>query len=235
MKEGEYLINQQQFFEFPKRDEGEGIIFLHNYDKSNFIHHTAIIGSNVEIGKNNSIGAFCLIIGNTKIGDNNHFISNCVVGSEPEHRSFFGKKNKGTIIGNRNVFREFITITAGSENPTILEDDIFMLRGSHIGHDSRIMKNVTLSCNVLIGGHSLLGMHVNMGLGSVCHQYSRIPHYCMIGMNATVTKGFKGRVVCTYVGTPAKLLDYNHWWLKKLKWKNIEKLNEEFKLEKIGS
>lgn len=234
MKDGELTINQKQFFEFPEREDSQAVMALHNYHKSNFIHHTAIIGRNVELGKNNSIGAFCIITGKTSIGDNNHFISNCVVGSEPEHKSFFGKKNKGTIIGNRNVFREFITINAGTEHPTMLEDDIIMLRGSHVGHDSRIMNNVTLSCDVLVGGHSLLGINVNMGLGSVCHQYSRIPHYCMIGMNATVTKQFKGRVFCSYVGSPAKILDYNHYWMLVFKDKEIEELSEKFQKEKLA-
>lgn len=156
--------------------------------RNNQIHPTAIIGNNVKIGKGNKIGAYAVITGKTTIGNNNVFEPFCSIGNEPEHKDFFGKKNKGTFIGNNNVFREYVTINAGCLMPTMLGDNITMLRGSHIGHDSNIHDNCTISCNVLIGGHSLLGKGVNMGLGSICHQYSKIGSYAMIGMGAIITK-----------------------------------------------
>ena len=47
---------------------------------------------------------------------------------------------------------------------------------------------VTLSCGVLIGGHSLLFDGCNFGLNACCHQFSRIGHFAMVGMGAVVTK-----------------------------------------------
>lgn len=229
MKKGALTINQKQFHEF-----GEQIEWYK--DDSNTIHPTAIIGKDVKLGTNNRIGAYCVIEGNTVIGDNNIFYSHCSIGSEPEHKSYWGKPNKGTVIGNNCVLREFVTVNAGCENPTLIENNVIMLRGSHVGHDSRIMDNATLSCNVLIGGHSLIGNHVNMGLGSVCHQFSRIPHYCMIGMNSTFTKKLSAEAIAfnTYVGSPAKLLGRNDYWAKQFDEKEIKIIAIKFINEKLN-
>jgi UDP-N-acetylglucosamine acyltransferase len=184
--------------------------------RDNHIHPTAIIGNNVRLGKGNKIGAYVVIQGKTWIGDNNVFEPFCSIGNEPEHKDFFGKKNKGTFIGNNNVFREYVTINAGCFIPTQLGDNITMLRGSHVGHDSEIHNDCTISCNVLIGGHSLLGIGVNMGLGSICHQYSKIGSYAMIGMGSIVTKKVNVQCFGTYVGNPAKYIKENDY--QKQKW-----------------
>ncbi len=194
----------------------------------NDIHPTAIIGNNVRIGKGNKIGAYVVIQGKTTIGDNNVFEPFCSIGNEPEHKEFFGKKNKGTFIGNNNVFREYVTINAGCYMPTILGNDIVMLRGSHVGHDSWIHDNCTISCNVLIGGHSLLGKGVNMGLGSICHQYSKIGSYAMIGMGAIVTKKTNPNCFGTYVGNPAKYIKENDYMKQKWSYEMVLDICAEF-------
>ena len=175
----------------------------------NFIHHTSIIGENVTLGDNNYIGPFCYITGNTTIGNNNRFEAYCSIGTPAEHRDYLYLGDKKTIIGNSNVFREFITINAGTKNPTIVNNNIIMLRNSHIGHDSTIEDGVNLSCNVLIGGHSYVMRGANFGLGSVCHQFSKIGAYSMIGMGCVVTKKSLIEVGKIYIGSPARFLKDN--------------------------
>jgi UDP-N-acetylglucosamine acyltransferase len=198
-----------------------------NY-KDNNIHPTAIVGKDVTMGKGNTIGAYVVIDGKTKIGDNNVFHPFCSIGGEPEHKNFFGKKNCGTIIGNNNVFREYVTVNAGCFKPTILGSYIVMLRGSHVGHDSVIYNDCTISCNVLIGGHSLLGYGVNMGLGSICHQYSKIGSYAMIGMGAVITKKVSPNCFGMYVGNPAKYIKENDYQKQKLSYEFILDICQEF-------
>ena len=196
--------------------------------RDNHIHPTAIIGNNVRLGKGNKIGAYVVIQGKTWIGDNNVFEPFCSIGNEPEHKDFFGKKNKGVFIGNNNVFREYVTINAGCFVPTQLGDNITMLRGSHIGHDSEINNDCTISCNVLIGGHSLLGVGVNMGLGSICHQYSKIGSYAMIGMGSIVTKKVNVQCFGTYVGNPAKYIKENDYQKQKWSYEMVLDICAEF-------
>lgn len=196
--------------------------------RKNYIHSTAIIDKDVVIGENNHIGPYCYITGNTVIGNNNRFEAFCSIGTEPEHKSYFGKDNKGVIIGDNNTIREYVTINAGCEIPTVLKNNIIMLRGSHIGHDSIINDNCTISCNVLIGGHSILGKNVNMGLGSICHQFSKIGSYCMIGMGAIITKTFEQRCFGVFVGNPARYIKENEYLKKNLSEKQISEVINEF-------
>lgn len=182
-----------------------------NQGKSNFIHPTAIIGPGVTMGEDNYIGPYCYITGKTSIGNGNRFEAYCSVGTPPEHKDFWntGKAFSGVNIGNRNTFREFITINAGTEANTEIFEKVIMLRGSHVGHDAAIGSEVTLSCNVLIGGHVIICAYANIGLGAIIHQRQFIAVGCMIGMGSVVTKGLKTTPYKTYVGNPARLLGEN--------------------------
>jgi len=177
--------------------------------KANYIHPTALVESTVELGEGNYIGPFCYITGDTKIGNNNRFEAYCSIGTPAEHRDYFLSEVGKTVIQNNNTFREFVTVNAGTEHTTVLGSDITMLRASHVGHDSVVEDRVTLSCNVLIGGHSYIMKGVNFGLGSICHQFSKIGAYSMVGMGSVVTKTSNIEPGGVYVGSPAKYLKQN--------------------------
>lgn len=177
--------------------------------QKNYIHPTAIVSDTVTLGEGNYIGPFCYITGDTVIGNNNRFEAYSSIGTAAEHRDYFHKTPGKTIIGNNNIFREFTTVNAGTSHKTVLHDQIYMLKGSHVGHDSIVEKNVTLSCNVLIGGHSYIMEGVNFGLGSICHQFSLIGSYSMIGMGSVVTKSSEILPGGVYVGSPCKLIKPN--------------------------
>ena len=156
---------------------------------ANFIHPTAIIGDNVMLGDNNYIGAFCII------------------GDPAEHKKYWNQEKGKVIIGNNNIVTGLVTIDAGTEVPTIIEDGCFIMKHAHIGHDCRIMNNVTISCGAKIGGHSIIGEGSNIGLNAVLHQFSVIKKGCMIGASAF----FKGEseVEMKYAGVPARKLGQN--------------------------
>lgn len=187
---------------------GDNQYFNPELEKTNKIHPTALIGPDVVMGGGNYIGPFCYITGDTTIGNNNHFEAYCSIGAPPEHAEFRDKPGR-LIIEDNGWFREFITINAGTVVPTIIGDNVTMLRGSHVGHDSVIRHDSTLSCNVLIGGHSYLFPYVNFGLGAVCHQRSVIGAVAMIGMNSTVTKTSKIWPCRIYTGSPVTMRGEN--------------------------
>jgi UDP-N-acetylglucosamine acyltransferase len=176
---------------------------------ANQIHPLAFVDKKVKLGDNNVIGPYCYITGDTEIGDNNIFQSHCVIGTPAEHRDYMRSDPGKTYIGSNNIFREFATINAGSSDETVLADDIIMQKGSYVGHDSYIAKKVNLSCNVLIGGHCHIMEGANFGLGSMCHQFSVIGAYSMIGMGSVVTKTSKIEPGKIYVGSPARFLKEN--------------------------
>jgi UDP-N-acetylglucosamine acyltransferase len=136
------------------------------------------------------------------------------------------------IIGNNNVFREFITVNAGTLKPTTLGSNIVLLRNSHVGHDSTLEDKVNLSCNVLIGGHSYIMEGANFGLGSICHQFSTIGAYSMIGMGSVVTKKSIIQPGKIYVGVPCDYLKDNTIGLDRnnINQISLDNLNIKFKI-----
>lgn len=156
---------------------------------ANYIHPTAIIGDNVILGDNNYIGAYCII------------------GEKAEHKKYWGNGKGKVFIGNNNIITGLVTIDAGTEEPTVIENDCFIMKHAHIGHDCHIMNNVTISCGAKIGGHSIILDNSNIGLNAVLHQFSQISEGCMIGASAF----FKGESepYTKYAGVPARKLGEN--------------------------
>ena len=133
----------------------------------NVYHQTAQIFPNVKIGRNNYFGPFCII------------------GAPPEKRGFKGD-DKGVSIGNNNRFEGLVTIDAGIENPTKINNNVMMMKGSHAGHDAILFDNVTVACGAKIGGHTIVMKGANIGLNACIHQRHIVGPYAMIGMNAAI-------------------------------------------------
>jgi len=184
-------------------------LYKRTYDKSNFIHPTAILGDGVEMGNNNYIGPYCVFENTVVIGSGNRFESHVVIGSNAEKHGYFKGNGRGVNIGHNSIFREFVTVNCGTTEDTIVGNNVIMLRNSYLGHDSIIENNSVLSCNVLIGGHSYLMEGCNMALGSICHQYSVIGAYSMCGMGCIINKSSRIEPGNIYVGNPCRFLKIN--------------------------
>lgn len=178
-------------------------------DLSTKIHETAIIESTVTLEAGVEVGPYCIIRGNTVIKKNTKIWAHSVIGTEAEHKSYWHEQDGMVEVGENCIIREFTTINAGTKQVTVLEDKCIMLRGSHVGHDAYIETGVTLSCDVLIGGHARIFRGANLGLGAVVHQHCTVGHYSMVGMNSTVTKKTSIDPLGKYAGSPARFIGYN--------------------------
>lgn len=182
----------------------------------NQIHDSAIIHKGAELGSNNVIGPYCIIYDDVKLGSNNVILSHTSIGSPPEHKEAI-KNNKffPVIIGDNNRFNEFVTVNSGAFQNTVIGNDCFFLRGSHIGHDCVLGNGITVSCNSLIGGHSIIDDYANLGLGCICHQFTYIGKGSMIGMGGIVTKNKEILPFAIYVGNPVVYLKKNIYLINK--------------------
>lgn len=155
-----------------------------------FIHSTAIIGENVIIEDNVFIGAYCII------------------GHSPEWK---GKEdqNEGVLIQEGTRITGLVTIDAGANQRTIIGKNCYLMKHSHIGHDSILEDNVTISCGAKIGGHSIIKSGCNIGLNAVIHQKVIVPSNCMIGASAFVGKKSALRDGFKYAGVPVKEIGEN--------------------------
>jgi len=173
---------------------------------SNKIHSTAIIHESLNIGDGNEIGAYAIIGPNVVIGNNNYIGPYCFISDHPESVKFFGSDNFGVIIGNHCRFTGKVTIDGGTLGPTIIGNDILMLKNAHVGHDSVLCKDVQLRCNVIIGGHVHIYGKTKLGLGAIVHPRVIIPPNVSIGMGAIITKRATIKANEIWVGNPAKFL-----------------------------
>lgn len=161
----------------------------------NAIHPTAQLSGDVRLGSGNTIGAFAVITGPVEIGDDNWFGSGVVIGAPPEVRGFAHPTDldgsvdaAGVRIGDRNVVRENAQIHQGSQHPTRISDDAFIMNQAYVAHDCRLDDGVTLASSVLLAGHVHIGSNANLGLGTTVHQFRSIGRGAMIGMSSVVTR-----------------------------------------------
>jgi UDP-N-acetylglucosamine acyltransferase len=155
-----------------------------------FIHPTALIGDNVQIGDNVYIGAYCII------------------GAAPEWKGKEGQDH-GVIINNGTRLTGLVTIDSGAEKPTVIGENCYLMKHSHVGHDATLEDGVTLSCGAKVGGHSIIGKGTNIGLNAVIHQKLTVPGGCMIGASAFIGKKTELKANAKYAGVPAKYIGEN--------------------------
>ncbi|PXY31839.1 UDP-N-acetylglucosamine acyltransferase [Prauserella muralis] len=187
---------------------------------ANRIHPTALIGDGVELGDGNVIGPYTVIVGPTRIGDGNWIGPHVTIGTPAEDRNGPhpvawddgtagdpALDGHGVRIGDGNRIREYVSIHQGTRRETTVGDGGYLLRGSHVGHDVVLGDAVTLACDVLLGGHTHVWAHANVGMGAVVHQNCRIGPGAMIGMGAAVRRDVGAFLTC--VGNPARVTGVN--------------------------
>src|SRR5207247_5005038 len=98
------------------------------------------IGEHVRIGANCRIGASAVVDGWTEIGDGTEIFPFASIGLIPQDLKFRGEETR-LVIGQRNIFREFVTInrgTRGGRGVTAIRDRNVFLAYVHVAHDCHI-------------------------------------------------------------------------------------------------
>ena len=130
---------------------------------NHIIHPTAIIRPNVEIEDNVVIGAYA------------------VIGGMPEHAGYYsGLTTKGVRIHKGVRIFEFVTIHAGTENQTIIEEGAAIFNHSHVAHDCYVGKNAVIGGQVSLAGHTWVMERAVIGGKSCTHQRCVIGAYSFL-------------------------------------------------------
>lgn len=171
------------------------------------IHPTAIVEASVELGADVEIGPFAYIggavrlgagsrihhhasiEGNTVLGDGCEVFPYCSIGAKSQDLKYKGG-TPGVRIGNRNVFREYVSVHAATYDGdfTTLGDDNTILAYSHVAHDCQLGSHIVTSNSVGLAGHVVVEDHVTLGAVCGVHQFCRIGAYSMVSAYAKVVQ-----------------------------------------------
>jgi UDP-N-acetylglucosamine acyltransferase len=165
------------------------------------VHPTAIVEKGARLGREVTIGPYCVVGPDVELGDQVALVSHVVVagrtkigagtriypfasiGHPPQDLKYKGEPSE-LVIGINNVIREHVTMNPGTEGGgmiTRVGDNCLFMVGAHVAHDCIIGNNVIMANNATLGGHVQVGDFAILGGLSAVHQFVRIGPHAMIG------------------------------------------------------
>jgi UDP-N-acetylglucosamine acyltransferase len=171
------------------------------------IHPTAIIESGAQLGADVDIGAYCFVgtgvtlgagtrlhhhasvEGNTVLGERCEVFPYACIGGKTQDLKYKGG-SPGVRIGARNVFREYVTVHAATNDGefTVIGDNNTILAYCHVAHDCQLGSHIVASNGVGIAGHVTVEDHVTLGAHSGIHQFCRVGAYSMVSAYAKIVQ-----------------------------------------------
>lgn len=149
-----------------------------------------VIGPDVSIGKNTRLDGGVHISGVTEIGEDNRFWPHSVIGSEAQDLSYKDEPTR-VVIGDRNVFREFMTVHRGTpkdKTVTRIGSDNYFMAYSHIAHDCQVGSHIIFINGATLGGHCMVDDFAQVGSYTGVHPFCRIGKYAFTGGFTVLTQ-----------------------------------------------
>jgi len=209
-------------------------LIMNFFSKDEFtsgIHKTAVIESNVKLGKDVYVGPNCYIGNDVSIGDNSKILSNvsifgiseigknCVISSNStigsegfsftfDNDHFIHFNHLGKIsIGNNVWIGSNCTIERAQIDRTLIEDHVKIDDLVHISHNTTIKKFSQITVGSMILGRAIVGEHCWISPNCVIENGYEIGDNSIVGTSSLVRNNFPSNSVI--IGTPAKLVRTN--------------------------
>ena len=164
------------------------------------IHPSAVVDPKAELASDVEVGPFCYvaqgvklgagckldshvtILAGTTCGARNVFAQGAIIGGDPQDRKWKGEPTF-LEIGDDNVFREYVTVHRANDEggKTVVGDRNYLMAYCHLGHNVRLMDDVTMANSVGVSGHCTIEDGVMVGGMVGVHQYVRVGRLAMIG------------------------------------------------------
>lgn len=147
------------------------------------------VGPNVVIGSKSKLLAQCHVSGYTEMGENNVLYPFASIGTAAEDYAFAGGICK-VKIGHNCIFREGITVNAGTKEgtETVLGNNVFMMANAHVAHNCIIGNGVILVCGASLGGYVEVGDNAFVSGVSAMHQFCRIGRLAILSGGSVFSK-----------------------------------------------
>ncbi|MBU1475459.1 MAG: acyl-ACP--UDP-N-acetylglucosamine O-acyltransferase [Acidobacteria bacterium] len=148
------------------------------------------IEEGVRIGENTVVEAYVQLRGPLEVGRDNRFFPYSSIGSDPQDVSYRGERTR-LVIGDRNIFREFMTVNRGStkvDGVTSIGNDNYFMAYCHIAHDCRIGSHIVCMNGATLAGHVVLDDNAQVSAFSGVHPFCRVGRLAYIGGYSVITQ-----------------------------------------------
>lgn len=143
----------------------------------------AVIGAEVVLGARTVIEAHAVVDGDTRLGEGNHVFPFASIGLAPQDLKFGGEKTR-VRIGDRNVFREGVTVhrgTGGGGGITEIGSENLFMAQAHVAHDCHVGSHTIFANAATLAGHVEVSDYAAVGAFSAIHQFCRVGPYAFMG------------------------------------------------------
>jgi len=168
----------------------------------------AYVGGETHLGANTILHHHACVEGFTQLGRDNEIFPFALIGSKTHDLKFRGGR-PGLRVGDRNVFREYVTVHVATHDGefTVLGDDNVLLAYSHVAHDCIVGNHFVMSSHAALGGHVAVEDHVVLGWNAGVHQFCRLGAHGMAGACAKVVQDVPPGLMAD--GNPARVRTIN--------------------------
>jgi UDP-N-acetylglucosamine acyltransferase len=203
------------------------------------VDSTARVAPGAQLGKDVTIGPYCVVgpkvtiadgchllahvhvTGRTTIGPRTRISAFASLGTPPQSVHYKGEDTTLSIGGECDI-REHVTMnigTAGSGG-TKVGDRCMLMVGAHVGHDCVVGNDVVFANNATLGGFVQIGDYVFLGGLCAVHQFARVGEQAIIGGLAGVTNDIIP--YAAVIGHRGKLAGLNRIGLKRRGFSNAD-------------
>ncbi len=192
-----------------------------------YIHPTAEVGVDVELGPFTFVGPNCRVgdgcrlhnnvtlVANTILGEGNEVFPGAVLGAIPQDKKYQGEES-WVIIGSQNVIRECVTVNSGTMlggGVTRMGNRSLIMASCHIAHDCILEDDITMANNVLLGGHVRVEHNASFGGLAAVHHFVTVGQHAFVGGLARVTQDVPPFMLVE--GNPVRVWSINKVGLKR--------------------
>lgn len=147
-----------------------------------------IVEGHVRIGAGTVIGPHCVVGAGTELGRENQLFSAAQIGILPQDLKHVKGRFGRTVIGDRNVFREFVTVSSGTVYASDTQEKITRIGSgglymacTHIAHDCIVGDGVIMANQAALAGHVTVQDRVTIGGLTGVHQFCVLGKMSFVG------------------------------------------------------
>jgi len=148
------------------------------------------VGEHVQIAPRTRLMSHVVVDGHTTIGEDCTVYPFVTLGIASQDLKHEANAATYTVVGHRNIFREFVSVHSGTEDgsSTVIGNDCALLAHAHVAHNCSVGDHVIMSHSATLGGHVSVGDYANIGGLAAVHQFCHVGRVAMIAGMARVVQ-----------------------------------------------